>query len=876
MSELAEYFEYKCYTGLEARGLADKPEYQKRLKYEIEVISKMGFQGYFLIVQDFINWAKSNDIYVGPGRGSAAGSLVSYCLGITGLDPIKWDLMFERFLNPARISMPDIDIDIEKRYRERVLDYVVNKYGTDYVAHIGTYNLMRAKAAVRAVCRTLGHPYQIGDDLAKLLLPPIHGKPQPLKESIARVKELNEARNSGTVQSEILKWAEKVEDLVSSIGVHASGIVISNEPLSETVPLFHGKHDEVATQWEMGKIEDVGLIKFDFLGLDALTKIHQCIDIIKARHGKKIDIDSIPLDDEAVFAKLRAGDSVGVFQLEASSGMRDLLVQIRPTQMEDLIALVAIYRPGPMGSDEVRQYLHVRAGTDVPHYLVPELKPILEKTNGLIIYQEQVMQIARDLAGYSMAEADDLRKAIGKKKADLMAKHEVKFKDGWVKNNLDRDKADDLWTQIVEFASYAFNKSHAAAYAFITYQTAWLKTHYPIEYMCAVMISESGNQDDIIKSIADCKRMGIPILPPDINTSSKSFWITDEDEIRFGLGPIKNLGETPVADIIEERTNRGKFKTFKDFCERVDLSVINRLKLESLIKAGAFDEIGHNRASMLKAVEAIWEYRANVKSYESKLITYTKRKEAYDLRQQEISSWQKGSSKKKPSAIKEPVPPEKPVWPEMTQIDELPQFDIQSNERELLGFYVSSHPLDAFKDAGVLDKLNTIDEIKEMHHEYPVSLAAVITGITEITTALKKEKMAFLRIEDLTGTIEAVVFAKTYALFKHLLVEGYPIKLDGKVQVTEADEGKIVKLRVSKMMALNPHELQEKPQRLEAMIKLTRAKDLEILLKKYAGEIHEVNIILEAGDGTLFRLPSRRITGQKNKFLTELARINNE
>src|SRR3990167_377512 len=459
-NELNEYFKYKCYKGLKARGL-DNIEYKKRLDYEIEVILGMGFPGYFLIVYDFINWAKSNGIYIGPGRGSAAGSLVSFCLSITDLDPIKWDLMFERFLNPGRLNtMPDIDIDVAKHDRDRVIEYITQKYGADRVAHIATFNMMRAKAAVRGVTKALGHPYQVGDELSKLLLPPVHGKPQPLSESLQRVKELfNYTQNQMCTQAEILRWSTKVENLISSVGVHASGIVISNESLLETVPLFIGKSGEIATQWEMGNVEEIGLIKFDMLGVNALSKIQRAITLVEEYHNTKIDITSIPLEDEKVFAALRSGDVVGVFQLEASSGMQDLLIKIRPSNIEDLTALVAIYRPGPLGSPEVESYLAVRACWKEPTYSVPELKPILEKTNGLIIYQEQCMRIATDLCGYTLSEADDLRKAIGKKKAELMAKQEKKFKQGWINHGLPVDKGNQLWELIVGFASYAFNKT---------------------------------------------------------------------------------------------------------------------------------------------------------------------------------------------------------------------------------------------------------------------------------------------------------------------------------------------------------------------------------------------------------------------------------
>ena len=491
MSELSEYFIFKCWKGLKARGLDTIPEYRERLEFEIKTILKMDYPGYFLIVQDFLNWARQNNIYVGPGRGSAAGSLVSYSLGITALDPIKWNLLFERFLNPDRISMPDIDCDIEKRYRHKVIQYVMDKYGHDKVAHISTFSLMRAKAAVKSVARTLGAPYAVGEKLSKLLLDPVSGKPQPLKESIEKVEVLQQYfDDEEEIEGKILRWALKIEDMISSIGVHAAGIVISNDPLVETTPILRSKEGQITTQFEMNNVEDVGLIKFDFLGLAALTKIHCTVDMIKAIQGVDINIESIDLEDDKVFERLRGGDQVGLFQLEASTGMRDLMIQIRPTSIEDITALVAIFRPGPLGADYKEIYLGVRAGIRDPEYLVPELEPILERTSGWLIYQEQIMEIAKTLAGYTGGEADELRKAVGKKKKKLMDKHEPKFKAGWVQHGLPADKADMLWDDMLKFAEYGFNRSHAAAYAMITYQTAWLKTYYPTEFMCSMLQSE--------------------------------------------------------------------------------------------------------------------------------------------------------------------------------------------------------------------------------------------------------------------------------------------------------------------------------------------------------------------------------------------------
>lgn len=872
MNELEQYFIYKCEKGLQKRGLADKPEYQERLKFELDTIIKMGYPGYFLIVQDFINWAKANQIYVGPGRGSAAGSLVSYSLGITELDPIHWDLLFERFLNPARVSMPDIDVDFEKRYRDRVIEYVSNKYGHDKVAHIGTFGRMKAKSAVRHVTKTLEYPYAVGDKLAKLLLEPIHGKAQPIAESIKLVQELHDFREQMGTEGHILKWAEKVEDIVSNAGVHASGIVIANEPLTEHVPLFLDKNKQPTTQWEMNNVEDAGYIKFDFLGLDALSKMHIAVDLIKERHGVDIDINNIPQDDEKVFANLRSGDTVGVFQLEASSGIRDLMIQIRPNHIEDLIALVAIYRPGPLDSDYKSTYLGVRAGIQEPEYRVPELEPILKRTSGWLIYQEQVLEIARKLAGYSLADADLLRRAIGKKKEKEMAKHENQFKEGWAKHGLDASAGNDMWNDIVAFADYAFNRSHAAAYAFITYQTAYLKTHYPTEYMCALMIAQAGNKDDIIRCIAECKRLGISVLPPSINKSSDSFRVNDGGEIRFGLGPIKGIGASAGA-IQSERSNTGPFKSLRDFCERMGNSV-NRGKLEALIRAGCFDEFGGTRATKLAAVEKIWEYNKQVKAYHSKMETYHRNKEKYHQRLIAIENDERSKSGAKLKPLKNPDLPEEPQWPTVLERDEMYQLDLFKAEHELLGFFVTGHPLDSYSQTSLYESMNTIDDAKHADDGTHVTMSIVITQKKEITTKAKK-KMAFARIEDLTGTTEAVIFPKTYAIYNHLLVEGTPLRIRGVTSVTEADEGDRTTKIIVKNMELLEQKMRLKAEHIDAIIPASRAKELPGLLKKYAGNLHVVHVSVRLQDGTRIKYPiESKIGNYKGAFERELATIN--
>jgi DNA polymerase-3 subunit alpha len=873
VNDLDKYFIFKCRKGLKERGLENSQLHVDQLNFEMKTIIGMKFPGYFLIVQDIINWAKKEGILVGPGRGSAAGSVASYCLKITDLDPLRWGLLFERFLNPDRISMPDIDMDFEDRFRHKVIKYIMDRFGHDRVAHIGTFGTMKARSAIKSAAKTLGHPYAVGDKLSKLLLAPIHGKNPPIKESIEKVPELYELRNSNGTEAEILRWAEKIENMVSNYGVHAAGVVISNEPLAEKVPMFKSKEGETTTQWEMNNIEQVGLIKFDILGLDALTKIHNCLDIIEYKTGERLDISKIPLDDEAVFNNLKAGDTVGVFQLEASSGIRDILVQMRPSRIEDIFSLVAIYRPGPLDAEYKETYFGVKAGTTEPTYLVEELEDILGETEGWLIYQEQCMSIAKVLCGYTGGQADELRKAIGKKIPSLMAKHESLFKDGWVKNGLPQDKGNQMWNQMVGFAAYGFNKAHAASYGMITYQTAWLKAHYPTEFMCSVMISVAGNQDKIIKCLSECKRIGIKVLSPDINNSQNSFWVDADNNIRFGLGPTKNVGKSAEI-ILEERKLGGKFRSLRDFCERVDLGIVNRKKIESLIRAGAFDCFEQTRASLLESVELIWEYRDELKKYESKLKTFEKKSAEKEQRDIDIAEGKLSNTGRKLKPLKEPVRPDRPTWPEMVEIDELPQSEMQQNEHELLGFYVTSHPLDALKVSEMAAELNTIEDTKQLPRGAIVSIAAVIANKNEITTKSKK-KMAFLQLEDLTGMVEAVCFPSVFNRFKDSMVESQPLRIHGKVEVTETDDDRVSKLIVSGISVL---EIKRdiSPRKIDACVSLARANELRELLNTYAGDKHEVSIILQSNDGTCFRMPSKKIGNYRGKFMRELARLNNE
>lgn len=882
MNKVDKYFEFKCWKGLAERGLDDREEYRERLKFELATILKMGFSGYFLIVADFLNWARSQDIPVGPGRGSAAGSLVAYSLKITNVDPIPLDLLFERFMNPDRISMPDIDCDFCEKRRDEVIRYVTNKYGKEFVAQIGTFGTMKAKGAIRDVARTLGFPLLVADKLAKLIPPPVHGKPVPLIKAIKEVPELAAyVSEKSSQEAQILFWASKLEGGIKSYGIHASGVVISPIALNKLLPLSVGKEGNQSTQLEMNAVEDVGLIKFDFLGLRTLTVIKLCVDLIKKHHNIVIDPEAIPQDDDEVFANLRQGDTCGIFQLETSSGMRDLMIRQIPKHIEDIIALVAMYRPGPLASPDMPMYLDVRAGRRSPEYSFSVLEPILKPTAGWLIYQEQAMQIARTLSGYSLAQADLLRRAIGKKKKEEMDKHRNLFIGGAVKEGHNEAVATSVYNKIESFSDYGFNKSHAAAYGFITYQTAWLKTHYPVEFMCAALTCDYDTVPKVIKYIAECKRMGIQILPPDVNQSSSGFTISEKTNkngslgsIRFGLSAIKNLGEEPVSHITSARGEG--YKDIIDFCNRVDLGKINKRKLESLVLAGAFDFGKYTRTSMLATIDRIWEYREDFKRYESKLITFNKKVEACAERDAEIAK-DELAGKKKANKLKVPEKPLEPTLPEIVSLQEMDDQEMLSHERELLGFYVSGHPLDVYSSAINAGDFQNIEDLSSSANGSAATVACLISTIQEKQTK-KGDTMAFAVVEDKTGQMDVVLFSTTYAKFKHVVKSGKPLMLRGKLEITSAnDDESSDELVAAKMIAFDISELisgKVKYEPIRVQISPDRTSDLMELLCKYPGDSTQVDIFLKTSDNSLFKVNKiYSIGGNKNAFLRDLGRI---
>ena len=719
-------------------------KYWERLYEEISMIKQMGFAGYFLIVQDFITYAKDNNIPVGPGRGSAAGSLVAYALQITDINPIPYNLLFERFLNPERISMPDIDIDFCNRQRDKVIEYVTNKYGRDKVSQIITFGQMKARAVVRDVGRVLNVPYKEVDRIAKMIPATLN---ITLEQALKEEKELRELAEKDETVKKIIDISKHLEGLARHASIHAAGIVIGNKPLIKTVPLATMKEGEVVTQYNMKHIESVGLIKFDFLGLKTLTVIDEAVKLIRKNADENFDINTIPLNDKKTYKLFSSGNTIGVFQLE-SSGIRELIKRLKPDKFEDVIALVALYRPGPLKSGMVDEFIDVKHGKKKANYALPVLKPILEDTYGIILYQEQVMQIAQVLGGYTLGQADMLRRAMGKKIASEMEKQKSIFLDGCKKNNVPLKIAEDIFDKMSKFAEYGFNKSHSAAYAYIAYQTAYLKAHFPVEFMTALLTEDKDNSDKVIKDINECKTMGIDILPPDINESELDFTVVGK-KIRFGLGAIKNVGTKAISSIIANR-EKEKYKSLYDFCYKVDLNKVNKKVIESLIKSGAMDELPLNRATKFSILEKIMEKAVMAKK--------EKQENAIGIFGAVV--------KNEPMELK-------------MEIDEIPDWSEQYKlklERELLGFYISSNPLNRYQK--LLDDYSTatIDDILSGESaRNGLKLGGIITDIKIIKTKRKSEKMASIILEDLTGKIEVIIFPKLFSEREHL------IKLDNMV-----------------------------------------------------------------------------------------------
>ena len=729
--------------------------YRQRLFLELDIIQAMGFSGYFLIVSDFIGYAKSRNIPVGPGRGSVAGSLVAFALGITHIDPIKYGLFFERFLNPDRKSMPDIDTDFCMEGREEIIRYVKDKYGADCVAQIITFGTMQAKGVIRDVGRALNMPYGEVDRIAKLVpnVLNIH-----LDEAIKMEPRLQDEAKQNEKVMRLLSFSKSLEGLNRHAATHAAGVVISDKPLIERVPLYKGQKDEVVTQFSMNDLQSVGLTKFDFLGLKTLTVIKDALKFIEEGKGVKIEINSIPLNDLETFNLLIQGNTDGVFQLE-SPGMKEILVSMKPDCIEDIIALLSLYRPGPLKSGMVPEFISRKHGRTKIVYEVPALEALLKETYGVILYQEQVMQIASTLAGYTMGEADTLRKVMSKKNPADMAKERPKFLAGAKKNKIPENKAVKIFEQMETFAGYGFNKSHSAAYAMISYQTAYLKTHYPIEYMAALLTSEKNNRDKIIKYIGCCKEMGIDVLPPDINESLMDFSVAGP-KIRFGLAAVKNVGIGAIESILSSR-NEKIFVDFIDFCARVDLRKINKRVIESLIKCGAFDSFGSKRRQLFESSEKIMD------------ISNKKRKTPPINQSSLFGPLDQLNNKNELYATVE-----------LPNVPEWDTANLLAFEKEMLGFYLTGHPLLKYSD--LLHKITDTDSetLVQKKDGESVRIAGTAGQIKTVLTK-KKETMAYVTLDDMKGSSTIIVFSDIFRKTSHYLQGGSPILITGTVDSDE-------------------------------------------------------------------------------------------
>ena len=732
----------------------------ERLRYELGVVSKMGFSGYFLVVWDFISYARRQGIAVGPGRGSSAGSLVAYCLGITNVDPIRYGLIFERFLNPERISMPDMDIDFADDRRDEVIRYVVDRYGADRVAHIITFGTMGAKAVIRDVARVLGFSYGEADRLAKL----VPGFPLniSLDEALEKAPALAEQVKRDQRVGEMWAVARALEGCTRHASVHASAVVISDEPLMERVPLYKDpKRPELITGYAMGPIEKLGLLKMDFLGLKTLTVISDALRLIKESRGIELDGDALPLDDARTYQLLTEARTFGVFQLE-SAGMRDALKRLKPQRIEDIIAMVALYRPGPM--DLIEDFVNRKHGRSPIAYEHPLMEQVLQETYGIMVYQEQVMRLAADLAGFSLGEADTLRKAMGKKDRELMATQREKFVTGCKANKIDGRKAERIWDLIEKFAGYGFNKSHAACYGVVAYQTAYLKANYPTEFMAALLTSEMEKTDKIVQYVEETRAMGLRVEPPDVNVSRADFTVAGE-AIHFGLAAIKNVGATAIESIVRTREADGRFAVLDDFCARVDLRLVNRRVVECLIKAGAFDSLQSTRAGLLAALDQAMD---------------SGQRQQRDREEGQVSLFDvPGGGGAKPAAVPTAV----------ARVPEWPQEEMLAYEREVLGFYLSGHPLEQYRDvARRIGALGAAD-LAARSTGARVLLLGQVSAFSESTTK-SGNRMAFATLELVDGSVPLTIFPEPYRSCAGALRHKGPVIVRGRAD--DSDKGRVV------------------------------------------------------------------------------------
>ena len=842
-----DFLKELCDKGLKKRyGENLSEEIQKRAEYELSIIKKMGYVDYYLIVWDFIHYAKTNGIPVGPGRGSGAGSILAYAIEITDIDPIKYGLLFERFLNPERISMPDFDVDFSDERRQEVIDYVARKYGHDHVSQIITFGTMAAKMVIRDVARVLDYPYAEADALAKMIPNEIH---ITIKKALEQNKELKERYDTDEQTRKILDIAMGLEGMPRQASTHACGVVITKDPVDTYVPLYV-RDGQINTQYIMTTLEELGLLKMDFLGLRNLTVIQNTIDMVKENHGIDVEFDQ-DMSDPKVYKLWQDGNTSGIFQFE-SQGMTNFMKELKPDCLEDLIAGVSLYRPGPM--DQIPRYIRGKQNPGHNEYTHPSLEPILNVTYGCMVYQEQVMQIVRDLAGYSLGRADLVRRAMGKKKLDVMAKEREVFihgqvdengnieVPGCVRNGIDEVSANKIFDEMAEFAKYAFNKSHAACYAVVSYRTAYLKAYYPAEFMAATLNSYLGNLDKAPQYIDECKRLGIQILKPDINKSFEKFTVED-GKIRFGLGAIKNVGTIPVENIVKERKEKGEYKSFTDFCERVSELQVNKKCVESLIKAGAFQEFEQTRATLLASFEAIIDtiQSGNKKGFNG-----------------QVSMFDIGTKQEKEDMEKQKY--------KFEEYEEMPEKEMLSMEKEMLGIYISGHPLEKMREqimhstninsldlskiAEQADTTNIEENTQQIQNAKPkfvdgqkVKYAGIITSIKKKYTRNNKI-MAFITIEDLYGTAEIIAFENAVINAGKSLIEENIVVVDGRLSIRDDQEPTIIANEIKDLG-------EEKPNVITFDITNYTEEQKEKLrcaIKYFSGDRNNMNVQVKIGE----------------------------
>ncbi|MGI6699482.1 MAG: DNA polymerase III subunit alpha [Christensenellales bacterium] len=835
----AEYLRRLCLEGFNERYAADNEIAKERLNYELSVIEEMGYVDYFLIVWDFIKYAKDNGIIVGPGRGSAAGSIVAYCLNITLLDPLKYNLLFERFLNPERITLPDIDVDFCYERRQEVIDYVARRYGSDHMAQIITFGTMAARGVIRDVGRVLGYSYQETDAIAKMV-------PMELGITLNKALQINRELGAAYQNDERVKrlidTALLLEGMPRHAGTHAAGVLITNRPCTDYLPL-QTNDDVITTQYPMGDLEKLGLLKMDFLGLRTLTVLRDCLDLMK-ENGVELSIDDIPLDDAATYQMISSGQTDGVFQLE-SGGMRSFLTAMQPENFEDIIAAISLYRPGPM--DSIPRYIAGKKDPSSIRYITPQLEPILSVTHGCIVYQEQVMQIVRDLAGYSLGRSDLVRRAMSKKKHDVMEQERHNFIYGLPKENVPGavnrgvtvEAARQIFDEMSSFASYAFNKSHAAAYAVLAVQTAYLKCHYPAELMAATMSSMMSNATKIAGYIHYCRCHDIKALPPSINLSSGKFTVEKvegEKGIRFGLAAVKGLGEKAVEAIEIERKKNGPYQSLQDFCRRVNSEYVNKRAVESLIMCGAFDNLGAFRSQLMAIYEDLMDQNA-------------KKRRNNVAGQMSLFDLAQGA----PAMKEEPLP----KLPELSHAQKL------SMEKEVTGVYISGHPLDEYAKAltrcpfstVVLEEIKEEDESGIAHDGQKVTLGGVVQTLRPKATRAG-DMMGFLTVEDLTGQVECILFPRVYENYQALIREGQVVKISGRLSIREDEEPKIILESLSLLERDEKEQAEEKTEEAQETeevpitVKANQAKE-KLFLSLTEEQIPQIESILKTLPGTI-------------------------